>query len=233
MTAAIDNLVALNNQYYATFPAQLRRRRSDRPTGRTVGSRRAPGRRGDVRAQTRLLRRTAARAPGLRDARREPSARVDVSGHRLGRRQVADRRRPLPRLRRARPERAAVQAAEHVEQRRRDGGRRRDRPRPGAAGARLRRRAERRHESGAAEAAERRRRAGRRAGPRRRRGGGARLLRPEAAADARRARQLRAPAGRGRSGADRGRRQRRRGQSARNATSPTWASPARRKRRSC
>ena len=34
----------------------------------------------------------------------------------------------------------AVQAAEHVEQRRGDGGRRRDRPRAGAAGARLRRR---------------------------------------------------------------------------------------------
>ena len=39
-----------------------------------------------------------------------------------------------------RPEGAAVQAAEHVEQRRRDGGRRRDRPRPGAAGARRARR---------------------------------------------------------------------------------------------
>ena len=36
---------------------------------------------------------------------------------------------------------APVQAAEHVEQRRRDGRRRRDRPRAGAAGARLRRRA--------------------------------------------------------------------------------------------
>ena len=45
------------------------------------------------------------------------------------------------RARSARPQGAAVQAAEHVEQRRRDGRWRRDRPRPGAAGARRARRA--------------------------------------------------------------------------------------------
>ena len=66
----------------------------------------------------------------------------------------------------ARPDGAAVQAAEHVEQCRGDGRRRRDRPRPGAAGARRARAAERAHESGAAEAAERDRRADRGAGPR-------------------------------------------------------------------
>ena len=55
----------------------------------------------------------------------------------------------------ARPRGAAVQAAEHVEQRRGDRGWRRDRPRPGAAGARLPRRARGRDEPGAAEAADR------------------------------------------------------------------------------
>ena len=66
--------------------------------------------------------------------------RPHVPGHRLRRRQVADRRRARARLRHARAQRAAVQAAEHVEQRRRDRRRRRDRPRPGAAGARRARR---------------------------------------------------------------------------------------------
>ena len=84
----------------------------------------------------------------------------------------------------------AVQAAEHVEQRRRDGRRRRDRPRPGLAGARLRRRAERSHEPGAAEAAKRDRRPGRRARPGRRRRQGARVPGLEAELHAARARSF-------------------------------------------
>ena len=43
----------------------------------------------------------------------------DDPGHGLGRRQIADRRRALPRLHQARPFGRAVQAAEHVEQCRR------------------------------------------------------------------------------------------------------------------
>ena len=69
----------------------------------------------------------------------------------------------------------AVQAAEHVEQRRGHRRRRRDRPRPGAAGAGRARAAQRPHEPGAAEARERDRRAGHRAGPRRRQLRGARI----------------------------------------------------------
>ena len=93
-----------------------------------------------------------------------------------------------------RPRGAAVQAAEHVEQRRGDGRRRRDRPRPGAAGARRARAAERAHEPGAAEAAERDRRAGRGAGPGVRHRQGRGISGHEAGADAVRARQLRAAA---------------------------------------
>ena len=57
--------------------------------------------------------------------------------------------------------RRAVQAAEHVEQRRRDHRWRRDRPRPGAAGSRRAARSDHRHEPGAAEARGRDRRAAR------------------------------------------------------------------------
>ena len=96
--------------------------------------------------------------------------RDHVPGHRLRRRQIADRRRAGACLRQSRPARAAVQAAEHVEQRRGHDRRRRDRPGAGAAGTRCARAAERPHEPGAAEAAERDRRADRRAGQ------GARLL---------------------------------------------------------
>ena len=125
-----------------------------------------------------------------------PGARSDDPGHGLGRRQVAGRRRACPRLHAARPEGAAVQAAEHVEQRRRHRRRRRDRPRPGAAGARRAGAAQRAHEPGAAEAAERDRLAGRGAGQGRRHRQGARIPGDEAQAAGRRAgelRQARAP----------------------------------------
>ena len=97
--------------------------------------------------------------------------RADAAGHRLRCRQVAARRRAGARLHAARAQGAAVQAAEHVEQRRGHRRWRRDRPRPGVAGARLRRRAGSRHEPGAAEAAIGRRGADRRLRP----GAGARV----------------------------------------------------------
>ena len=59
-----------------------------------------------------------------------------AAGDGLRCRQVAACRRALPRLRDARPGRAPLQAAEHVEQRGGHGRRRRDRPRAGAPGAR-------------------------------------------------------------------------------------------------
>ncbi len=62
------------------------------------------------------------------------TARRDDPRHRLECRKVADRRRAVPAVRRSRAEGAAVQAAEHVQQRRGHAGRR-DRPGPGAAGA--------------------------------------------------------------------------------------------------
>ena len=85
----------------------------------------------------------------------------------------------------SRATRRAVQAAEHVQQRRGDGGRRRDRPRPGAAGARRAPRADRRYESRAAEAARRRRRADRGARQGGRRRPRARISGVEAAPDVR------------------------------------------------
>ena len=90
--------------------------------------------------------------------------RHHVPGHRLGRRQVAAGRGAGARLHAARIAGAAVQAAEHVEQRGGGGRRRRDRPRPGLAGARRAGAAERAHESDPAEAAEPGRRADRGAG---------------------------------------------------------------------
>ena len=119
---------------------------------------------------------------------------------------------------------AAVQAAEHEQQRGRDRRRRRDRPGAGAAGAGLRHRAPGRHEPGAAQAAERDRGAGRGAGPGAAQLQRARLPRAEAAAAAARAGELRpAAARRPISSWSRGRAARPRSICAR-ATSPTWAS---------
>ena len=122
---------------------------------------------------------------------------------------------------------AAVQAAEHVQQRRRHGRGRRDRPGAGAAGARGRRGAQRAHEPGAAEAAERDRRAGRGAGPGVRHRPGARVPGDEARAAAARARQLRAPAARRPTSCWWRAPAARRRSTCAPATSPTWASPAR------
>ena len=66
----------------------------------------------------------------LADAARDHAAR-----HRVQRWQVGAVGRAGAGLRAARPDRAPVQAAEHVQQRRRDGGWRRDRPGAGVAGA--------------------------------------------------------------------------------------------------
>ncbi len=147
-----------------------------------------------------------------RKLRHDPGA--DVSGHGLGCRQVLAGRRILPRLRPAGLARKTVQAAEHVQQRRRDGGWRRDRARAGASGPRLFLRAERPHESGVAEAAERDRLADCGAGQDFRDRQGARLSGAQAADDGFRRGQLCASARRRRSGAGRRRGQSGRGQSA-------------------
>ncbi len=112
---------------------------------------RRPRHRDDAGEASVPRRRQGAGAGSSSDGGRRPGA--DAAGHRLRCRQIAAGRRARARVHPARPQGAAVQAAEHVEQRRGDRRWRRDRPRPGAAGARLRRRAQRRHEPGAAEAA--------------------------------------------------------------------------------
>ena len=80
--------------------------------------------------------------------------------------------------------RPALQAAEHVQQRRGHGRRRRDRSRPGTAGPGLRRASGDGHESGVVEAAVRNRRAGGGAGADVRHRQGPRLSGPEATAAA-------------------------------------------------
>ena len=95
-------------------------------------------------------------------------------------------------------ERQAVQAAEHVEQRRRDGGRRRDRPRPGAAGSGGLCRTIGAYEPGAAETPERGGRAGDRPGQGARAGNGAGDAGSEAEPDAVRASKFRQTEARGR-----------------------------------
>ena len=99
---------------------------------------------------------------------------------------------------------AAVQAAEHEQQCRRDARWRRDRPGAGVAGACVRRAAVGAHEPGAAEAADRGRRAARRAGQGARRLQGARLCGAEARADAGGAGKLRDARARGGPRAGRG-----------------------------
>ena len=158
---------------------------------------------------------------------------ADAAGHRLGCRQVAAADRDGARLHPARAQGAAVQAAEHVEQRRGDRRWRRDRPGAGVAGARLRRRALDRHEPGAAEAAIGERRADRARWP----GLGQRLGRRVSPAGAE-------PAAIGRSPRSRGSPRRPISSSSREpaarpksicarVTSPIWALPKRRTCRSC
>ncbi len=122
-------------------------------------------------------------------------------------RQVDGRGRAGPGLPGARPVGGPVQAAEHVEQCRRDRRRRRDRPRAGAAGARGGARSGGRHEPGAAEAGNRHRRAGDRAGSALCHAQGARLWANEGAVDGAGAGQFSPARRHRRSGAGRGRRQ--------------------------
>ena len=111
------------------------------------------------------------------------------------------------RARRSRAFRRALQAAEHVQQRRRHRRWRRDRPRSGAAGARRAAGAGQRHEPGAPQARDRYRRAGDRAGAAHRHLARARLCPPQARASGSRAGELRAALRGRRYRAGRGRRQ--------------------------